>query len=119
MPREVTPQADQHAQSPKLLAEQPDSAYGLQGNWDDNLDFEDMSRGEYNRLRNKHDPHYSDEAAEAWDEANHEALDNDEDVYTPHTSPHSPGPGYNWGPPPPEHHDPGFQEVEDDPYPYA
>lgn len=112
MPREVERQSETFSHSPNTprLDDLPDSAYGgPQGNWDDNLDFEDMSRGHYNQLRNKYDPHYSEEAAQAQDEAHQEALADDEDS------------GYNWGPPPNQHHlhDPGFHEDETDPYPFA
>lgn len=101
MPREVERQSDQH---PPRLEDIPDSAYGQYPNWDDDLDFENMSPGHYNRLKHK----FEEDGAHEQEAQDH-ALTRDEDS------------GANWGPPPPEHswHDPGFPEDETDLYPYA
>jgi hypothetical protein len=64
------------------LHEMPDSAYGHHPAWDDDLDFEDMSRGHYDRLKSQFD---TPEANADRDDA---AWAHDEDS------------GYNWGPPP-------------------
>jgi hypothetical protein len=71
------------------LHQTPDSAYGWHPDWDDDLDFEGMSRGEYNHLKSIHD---TPEANQARDE---HVIHQDEES------------GYNWGPPPPIHdHEP-------------
>ena len=115
MPREVTRQADQHAQSPNVpkmdeLAHDPHSAYGggdsdpLFGEFGhDGYDYSDVSRGEFNHRMRDRDPREESEMARQ------DLLDDDE---------HS---GYNWGPepvhpgsvpPPPEevdtHFDPDY-----------
>jgi hypothetical protein len=100
MPREVERQSERFANAPHL-EDLPDSAYGQHPAWDDDLDFEDMSRGYYNHLRNQFD------TPEAEQGRYEHALGQDEQS------------GYNWGPPPSPHHDPGFHEHEVDPYPHA
>ena len=115
MPRRIQKQSEAFPESPHAqgkaprLEDLPDSAYGGQQEpWDAHLDFEDMSRGHYNQLRKRHDPYLNEEAAQAQSEAYQEQLADDEDS------------GYNWGPPPSQQHlhDPGFREIEDDPYPF-
>ena len=99
MPRQVTPQADQHAQSPHLLEDHPDSAYG----GDDYSPPRDPANDRIHHM----DPRWDPTLAERWAEGRDEQLGRDEES------------GYNWGPPPEHHPDPGFPEVEDDPYPHA